>query len=194
MSRNTDGGFLPNMQVILNQKDIFSSSSSGWIYSPVRGEAATLWFLLIRCLFHRLHQRPAASHCSLICTLIQAPLGEADFIKLVSWIKNEGVYFALRSAPLTADGRVHVRQECDKQQQKQHWFLQHGRQQVSGNQLQFVEPHWKIGPEWFNLIISISEKQTGYNVESWVMHQLLQYIMQINSNTLNRLQLMFIIQ
>lgn len=41
--------------------------------------------------------------CVLICTFIQAPLGKANFIKVVSWIKDEGVYFALWSAVPTSD-------------------------------------------------------------------------------------------
>lgn len=81
-------------------ESIFRSSSS----SSAAGmswfccwEPATLWFLLIsRLSVVSISDLPPRS-LSLICTLIRAPLGRANFIKVVSWIKNEGVYFALRS-------------------------------------------------------------------------------------------------
>lgn len=83
-------------------ESIFRSSSSS--SSSAAGmswfccwEPATLWFLLIsRLSVVSISDLPPRS-LSLICTLIRAPLGRANFIKVVSWIKNEGVYFALRS-------------------------------------------------------------------------------------------------
>lgn len=74
---------------------------------------------------------------SLICTLIQAPLGKANFIKVVSWIKNEGIYFALQSVAPTADGEAQAKpmwaENVTNTNKTSTGFMQPSNQQVYGN-------------------------------------------------------------
>lgn len=73
-----------------------------------------------------------------LCARIQAPLGKANFIKVVSWIKDEGVYFALRSAvPTSVRGSDWTVHPCDPHQQNQRW-LYSTKSEIYGN-LNFVK-------------------------------------------------------
>lgn len=86
-----------NMQVILDPKAVFSSSSS-------RSQDGLI--VLLRSLDFSwsgvgsiISITDPELLCGLIYTFIQAPLGKANFIRVVSWIKDEGVYFAGRPRP-----------------------------------------------------------------------------------------------
>lgn len=134
LSWNTDA-FCQTRRLFCTKKKIFLDhhhhhhhQEPGWIYSPPERRGSHTLIFLDQMSFPS-SPSPTCSllSVSLICTLIQAPLAKANFIKVVSWIKNEGVYFALWSAPMTAEGlgasngSTRAR-KCEKRQQNQRWF------------------------------------------------------------------------